>query len=284
MAGEYGKIGFIGGGNMGEAIIGALVRSRIFPPENIFVTDVSQPRLDHLRQNYGVRTVTDNAWLFSACDIIVLAVKPQQMSQVLEQIAGSSGYGAAKRKLIISIAAGIRMEKIEKILYAPLDEISQKKLPVIRVMPNTPALVLSGISGMVRNPHTTGTDADAAKSVLESMGRVIEFDREELLDAVTAVSGSGPAYVFYLIEAMTQGGIEAGLSPEDAVTLTLATVEGAARLMRVKKESAESLRRKVTSPGGTTEAAIKVMEHNNVRRHIAAAVLAAAARSEELSR
>ena len=283
MAGEYGKIGFIGGGNMGEAIIGALVRSRIFPPENIFVTDVSQPRLDHLRQNYGVRTVTDNSGLFSECDIIVLAVKPQQMPQVLEQIAGSSGYAVPKRKLIISIAAGIRMEKIEKILYAPLDQISEKRLPIIRVMPNTPALVLSGISGMVRNRHTGAEDAAAARSVLESMGRVIEFEREELLDAVTAVSGSGPAYVFYLIEAMTQGGIEAGLSPEDAVTLTLATVEGAARLMTVKKESAESLRRKVTSPGGTTEAAIKVMEHNNVRRHIADAVLAAAARSKELS-
>ena len=284
MTGEYGNIGFIGGGNMGEAIIGALVRAQIFRPEHIFVTDVSPQRLDMLKETYGISIISGNAPLFSECDIIVLAVKPQQMPQVLEQIAGASGYAVPKRKLIISIAAGIRMEKIEKILYAPLDAGSEKRLPLIRVMPNTPALVLSGISGMVRNRHTAAEDAAAAKSVLESMGRVIEFDREELLDAVTAVSGSGPAYVFYLIEAMTQGGIEAGLSPEDAVTLTLATVEGAARLMTVKKESAESLRKKVTSPGGTTEAAIKVMEQNNVRRHIADAVLAAAVRSKELSR
>ncbi|MEE4359384.1 MAG: pyrroline-5-carboxylate reductase [Desulfococcaceae bacterium] len=281
---RYGKIGFIGAGNMGEAIIGALIRSEVFSPADICITDLSRQRADMMQKEYQVTVMADNASLFSACQMIMLAVKPQQMTDVLTDISTRSGYGVSERKLLISIAAGFRMEKIENILYAPLDEAARKNLPVVRVMPNTPALVLSGISGMCGNRHAGPEDMAAARTVLAAMGDVIAFEEEALLDAVTGVSGSGPAYVFYLIEAMTLGGIRAGLPEDRAVQLTLTTVEGAARLMRLKGESAESLRKKVTSPGGTTEAAVKVLDDNHVRQHIADAVLAAVRRSEELSR
>lgn len=283
MSENYRKIGFMGAGNMGEAIIGALIRSRIFPASDIFINDISSERLDMMNKTYGVSIIDDNARLFSECDIIVLAVKPQHMPQMLEQIAGSAGYSVPKRKLIISIAAGIPIKKIEDILYAPLDKSSMEKLPVIRVMPNTPALVLAGMSGMSRNRHTNSEDTEAAGKILESMGQVIEFP-ESSLDAVTAVSGSGPAYVFYLAEAMIQGGIETGLSPEHAAKLAIGTLDGAVKLMMARDEAPESLRKKVTSPGGTTEAAIKVMENNNVKQNIVNGIIAAAKRSEELSR
>lgn len=283
MTSSYKHIGFVGAGNMGEAILGALIGSDLSAPENISVSDISEDRLKWMRDTYGVRTLTDNGRLFRESDIVVLAVKPQQMDMVLSQIVAGEGYGIEDRKLVISIAAGVRMEKIEAHLYGPLDAAQRERLPIIRVMPNTPALVRAGISGMSPNRHAAEADIDAARTLLEATGQVIAFD-EASLDAVTGLSGSGPAYIFYLIEAMTEGGIRAGLSPEDAAALTVATVDGAVKLLMAKDESPESLRKKVTSPGGTTEAALKVLDSNQVRRHIADAVVAAAERAEELSR
>lgn len=276
------KIGFIGAGNMGEAIVGALIQADIFSPFNIYVSDVSSERLEMMNNTYGIYITDDNAALFSGCDIVIFAVKPQQMEQVLSHIAGHEEYAAENRKLVISIAAGYRIQKIESLLYAPLDEAERKKMPIIRVMPNTPALVLSGMSGMSPNSHADSQDLKICKTILGSMGKVLEFE-EEKLDAVTAVSGSGPGYVFYFIESMTEAGIRAGLNPEDAAVLTLATFKGAVKLMEERGESPQELRRKVTSPGGTTAAALKVMEDNNLKQCIVDAIAAAALRSKELS-
>jgi len=276
------KIGFIGAGNMGDAITGALIQAEIFSPPMIYMSDISQDRLNTLRETYGIQTMNDNVRLFSECDIVILAVKPQQMAQVLSEIAGRKTYGISGRKLVVSIAAGIPIQKIEGLLYPPLDQVARKNLPIIRVMPNTPSLVLAGISGMSANQNAVPEDMEICRAILEAMGKVVEFE-EGKLNAVTALSGSGPAYVFYMTEAMTEGGISAGLEPADAAELTLATLKGAVKLMEERKESPESLRRKVTSPGGTTEAALKVMKARDFKQIITEAILAAARRSEELS-
>ncbi len=276
------KIGFLGGGNMAEAFVGAIIRSNISDPSMIYVSDISEERLDILRKTYGISTMNDNFKVFSECDIVILAVKPQQVVQVLSQIADHEGYKIQDRKLLISIAAGFPIRKIEDLLYSPLDEKTRNKLPIIRVMPNTPALVLAGMSGMSANIHATAEDIHITRTILEAMGRVIEF-KEEDLDAVTALSGSGPAYVFYLVESMIEGGIAAGLNPEDASILTMTTLKGALKLMEERNESPELLRQKVTSPGGTTEAAFKVLENNGVKQRIIEAIAAAARRSKDLS-
>jgi len=276
------KIGFIGAGNMGEAFAGALIRTEIVSPTMICMSDVSTDRLDMMAKTYGINVTSDNFALFSDCDIAVLAVKPQQMTPVLSEIAGHKDYTVRDRKLVISIAAGFPIRKIENILYPQLNEQQREKLPIIRVMPNTPALVLSGMSGMSPNRHADADDIRITRTLLEAMGKVIEFE-EEKLDAVTALSGSGPAYIFYMIEAMTEAGIQTGLGADDAAIMTIATMEGAIRLLKERNESPASLRRKVTSPGGTTEAALKVMENNKFKQCIIDAVAAAARRSKELS-
>ena len=275
------EIGFIGGGNMGEAIVGALIRSGVSNPEEIYISDISRERLDLLAEKFGVVTTEDSMKLFDKCRIIVLAVKPQQMNPVLSHIAEKLN-GLSEKKLIISIAAGISMESIEGVLYAPLDNESRKKMPVVRVMPNTPALVLSGMSGMCGNRFATDEDISMTRMILEATGDVIEF-REEQMDAVTAMSGSGPAYVFYLVESMIDAGIHLGFDPADASALTLKTLNGALKLMEESSDTPETLRKKVTSPGGPTEAAFKVLGKYGVKESIIEAIKAAAERSKELS-
>lgn len=276
------KTGFIGAGNMGEAFVGAIIKSNLLSPSMIYVSDINQERLAVFRSNYGISTTNDNIKLFSKCDIIILAVKPQLINKVLTEITKQKDYMIADKKLIISIAAGIPLRKIEDLLYTPLDEKSRTKLPIIRVMPNTPALVLSGMSGMSANRYASVEDVNVVRTILKAMGKVIEFNEDDL-DAVTALSGSGPAYVFYFIESMIEGGINAGLNPNDAYTLTIATLKGSLALIEKLNESPEILRKKVTSPGGTTEAAFKILENNRVKQNIIDAIAAAAMRSKELS-
>ncbi len=276
------KTGFIGAGNMGEAFVGAIIKSNLLSPSMIYVSDINEERLDIFRSNYGISAINDNIKLFSKCDIVILAVKPQQIDKVLAEITKQKDYMIPAKKLIISIAAGISLQKIEDLLYTPLDEKSRTKLPIIRVMPNTPALVLSGMSGMSANRYASVEDVNIVRTLLEAMGKVLKFDEHDL-DAVTALSGSGPAYVFYLIESMIEGGINAGLDPNDAYTLTIATLKGSLALMEELNESPETLRKKVTSPGGTTEAAFKILENNGVKQNIIDAIAAAALRSKELS-
>ena len=250
------NIGIIGAGNMGEAITGALIRSGAETAGNITLADVDDRRLGHLKTVYGVSTTDNNAKLFSEAGVVILAVKPQVMNQVLVGLTEHRDYRINDRKLVISIAAGFRIRQIEDTLYAPLDEDMRTRLPIVRVMPNTPALVLEGMSGMSPNRFATDEDMQQARRILEAMGEVIEFE-ENQMDAVTAVSGSGPAYLFYL--------------------------KGAVRLMEDRREPPESLRQKVTSPGGTTAAAIDVLDDRNVRQHIVDAILAARQRSIDLS-
>ena len=276
------KIGFIGAGNMGEAFIGALLKSNICATENVFISDVNPNRLSHLKAQYGVETTLDNQDLFLKADIVVLAVKPQQIVEVLTHIARDPDYRVSSRKLVISIAAGTTIAKIEDLLYSGLDDNSKKKLPIVRVMPNTPALVLSGMAGMSPNRNCTPEDIQTARIMLLAMGKVIELP-EEHLDAVTAMSGSGPAYVFYVIEAMTKAGLDLGLSSRHAFELTLETIKGAVKLLEAGGETPEALRRKVTSPGGTTEAALKVFDKLGLKNNIAEGISAAFERSKELS-
>jgi len=276
------KIGFIGSGNMGEAFVGALIQTGIFSSSMIYASDISEKRLDILNKTYGISVIKDNFKLFSECEIVILAVKPQHIYQVLSQISEHEDYQIPNRKIVISIAAGIPLRKIEDLLYNSLDNESRERLPIIRVMPNTPALVLAGMSGMSPNKYAKAEDVETIKIILRAIGKVIEF-KEEDLDAVTALSGSGPAYVFYIAEAMIEGGIKVGLEPDKAAVLTVATIRGALKLMEESSESPEILRQKVTSPGGTTEAAFKVLEKNRVKQNVIEAIEAAKRRSKELS-
>lgn len=276
------KIGLIGGGSMGEAFVGALAKSVISDSSMIIVSDVSDKRLAELRNTYGVSVTADNSRIFAECNVIILAVKPQQMGEVLSGISEKPGYRITERKVVVSIAAGISLKKIEDLLYTPLDEASKERLPIIRVMPNTPALVLAGMSGMSANRYALDEDRAVARNILSSMGRVIEFEENDL-NAVTALSGSGPAYVFYLVESMIAAGIKTGLSSDDASVLTLTTLKGALALLEGRSASAEQLREQVTSPGGTTEAAFRVLDKNGVKESIIDAICEAKHRAEELS-
>lgn len=275
-------IGFIGAGNMGEAFIGAVIQSGLLPAAKISVADVNVGRLDYLNKKYGITVLRDNAALFQSCRMVVLAVKPQQMPAVLKDVSGRRGYRLRERKLVISIAAGFPIRKMEEILYSPLNADDVRNLPIIRVMPNTPALVLSAVSGMSPNRFVTEEDARTARTLLEAVGDVIEFE-EEALDAVTALSGSGPAYVFYLVESMTEAGIQMGLAPGAAASLAAGTLRGAAKLLEASGEPPQELRRKVTSPGGTTAAAIDVFEKKGLKSIIVEAIASATRRAQELS-
>jgi len=275
------KIGFIGTGNMGEAFIGAIIKSGLFSPSSIFASDINKERLTFLNNHYGISVTDDNFKLFTKSDIVILAVKPQQMEQVLSGIITQKAYGISERKLVISIAAGIKIKTIEDLLYAPLDEKKKKNIPVIRVMPNTPVLLLQGMSGLSPNRFVNREELDMAMAILKASGKVLEFSEKEL-DAVTALSGSGPAYVFYMVESMIKGGVEAGLTQDESRTLSLTTLKGALTMMEELEEAPEALRQKVTSPGGTTEAAIKIMENGGVKETIVKAIAAAAQRSREL--
>jgi pyrroline-5-carboxylate reductase len=276
------KIGFIGAGNMAEAFAGALVRSGILKTEMIAASDISRERLALLNHKFGITPIHENKDLFDACGIIVLAVKPQQVQPVLSEISGRADYRVTSRKLIISIAAGIPIRSIESLLYPPLDAKGRNNLPIVRVMPNTPALVLSGMSGMSCNKQCTPQDVDTTRTLLAAMGKVIEF-KEQDLDAVTALSGSGPAYVYYFIEAMIEAGVELGICLREATQLTVETFKGALKLLENSGETPEALRRKVTSPGGTTETALSVFEKKEIRKNLIQGIRQAAARSRELS-
>ena len=264
------KVVFVGAGNMAEAIVSGMVAGGFCAPEKIIMTDVRPERLADLEKEYGVSTSTDNCVVKNA-EIVVLAVKPQMMSDVLQGIAPV----LRSETLIVSIAAGIPSVKIEAALGG--------KRRVVRVMPNTPALVGQGASAIAAGTLADEADLEVAEAILGCVGLTVRV-KESDLDAVTALSGSGPAYVFYLLEGMLAAAEKMGLDKETARKLALKTVEGAARLMEDSGETAEVLRAKVTSKGGTTEAAIRSLNEADVKDAIVQALLAAQTRSVELSR
>ncbi len=279
---EQLTVGFIGAGNMAEAIAGALIHAGTALAADIRMADIDERRLQIMGETYGVQTAADNLDVFLGSKVVVLAVKPQKVAEAVSALTRSPGYAVAARKQFVSICAGVRIDKLESMLYPPLSEEDRQRLPIIRVMPNTPALVLTGMSAMSPNRNATAEDLDLARTLLESMGRVLPFE-ETLLDAVTAVSGSGPAYLFYLAEAMERAGEKLGFTGQEARTLTLQTLKGAVALLEKTGDAPEALRRKVASPGGTTQAATDVLEAGKVMEKVVDAVFAAARRSKELS-
>ncbi|MFK3741110.1 pyrroline-5-carboxylate reductase [Massilia sp. TN1-12] len=263
------KISFIGGGNMATALIAGLVGA-VAQAQDIHVVDPDPEALERLRAGYGVTTAPDIGAGVAASDVIVLAVKPQQMRDVALHLQSQLG----NRPLLLSIAAGIRGADLSRWLngYGA----------IVRTMPNTPALIGQGITGMVAMAGVSAAQKEAADSVMRAVGQTVWLDEESLIDPVTAVSGSGPAYVFYFLEAMQQAAVEMGLSAEQGKALALATFTGAAQLAAQSDDSVEVLRQRVTSKGGTTHAAITSMEGAGVKEAIVAAMKAAAARGKEL--
>lgn len=259
------KIAFIGGGNMAAAIIGGLVSSG-WEPSWITVVDPNAHQRDRLAREHGIHT-SEDVVMAEIADIIVLAVKPQVITAVAKQMdANLSG------KLILSIAAGVTIATLED-LFGPI--------AIARTMPNTPALLGLGATGLFVNEHTTEAQRVAAQAIIEAFGICVTVEREELLDVVTAVSGSGPAYYFLMIEEMIRVGTALGLPPEDAKALTLQTALGAAT-MAAQGSTPEDLRARVTSPNGTTLAAIVSMQENGFGDVISKAMTACRDRAVEL--
>jgi pyrroline-5-carboxylate reductase len=276
------KVGFIGAGNMAEAMINGLIKSTLCEPQEIWASDVREARLAQLNDTYGIHTSENNREVFEHTDVVILAVKPQHMDDVLSDLAATFPRTIKGVTLIVSIAAGVPIKRIEEHLYPSLDQDAKGLLPIVRVMPNTPALALAGMAGMSGNAYAKASDLNDARAILEAIGQVIEFEEKDL-DAVTALSGSGPAYMFYFVEAFVKAGAKLGLRPSHALMLALETMKGAAKLLEETGEPPADLRKKVTSKGGTTEAALKVLERHRVRECLVEAIEAAARRSKELS-
>lgn len=266
------KIAFIGGGNMAAALIAGLA-GKVTPGANIHVVDPNAAALERLQREHGVTTAAAIDAAATAGEVIVLAVKPQNMRDVTAALAPLLAQ-ASQRPLVVSIAAGIRARDLARWLGG-YDAI-------VRCMPNTPALIGMGVTGMVAHDGVTAAQRTLADQVLQAVGTTLWLDDEALIDAVTAVSGSGPAYVFYFIEAMQQAGVELGLSAAQSLALAQATFTGAAQLAARSEEPVAVLRERVTSKGGTTYAALTSMEQGGVKDAIVAAVKAAAARGKEL--
>jgi len=254
---------------MAEALARGVLRARTLPASSITASDPDPARRAAVA-SLGVRAVESNETVLAASDIVVLAVKPQVLDVVLRGLRPAARPG----HLFISIAAGWPIRRLE----AALPERSR----VIRVMPNTPMQVGRGASALARGNFATAEDMEAARALFGSCGVTVEL-AEEALDAVTAVSGSGPAYVFFLAECMVEAGVAEGLEPGAALALAAATIEGAGALLGQSRERPEELRRRVTSPGGTTEAAFRELDAGRVRESLVRAIMRAAARSRELA-
>jgi pyrroline-5-carboxylate reductase len=261
------QIAFVGGGNMAAALISGLLAAGRTAAE-LSVIEVDPQRCDWLKQQFGVAAATAPGPTLRRAEAVVLAVKPQQMRAACE-----AARPLLAAPLVVSIAAGTRSADIGR--WLGVDAI-------VRTMPNTPALIGRGITGMAATAAVTGAQRALAESILRSAGPVLWVDDESQLDAVTAVSGSGPAYVFYFIEAVARAGAEVGLTPEQARTLAVQTFAGAAELAAQSGEPLEVLRQRVTSKGGTTAAALAVFDAHAVGDHIVAAVHAARCRAVEL--
>ncbi len=264
------KIAIIGTGNMGEALISGLIVSESSKPKNIICTDVREDRLDEIRREYGVRTTSDNLQAVAESDIIVYAVKPQIIAAVLKETAEKLDMS----KLIISIAAGVPLPAIESCL--------NKDLRLIRVMPNIAASVKEAASAIAAGEHATKEDIDLAMAIFNSIGKSIFLKENYLMDAITGLSGSGPAYIFLIVDALADAGVKMGLSRKEALFLSTQTVLGAAKLLMETQEHPGQLKDKVTSPGGTAIAGLATLEEGGLRTTLIHAVEAATNRSKEL--
>ena len=263
------SIGFIGTGNMGEALIAGLLNAKFATRNQVVAFDADGERLQSIHKKYGIRKASDNHQLSSLCDPILLCVKPQSMKEVIEEISEYLDIS----KLIISIAAGVPLYAIEA--YA------RKQLRLIRVMSNIAVLVQEGASAIASGNLATEEDLQLAKAIFDCVGRSITVS-ESLMDAVTGLSGSGPAYVFLVVEALTDAGVYLGMTRAQALTLATQTVMGSVKLLSETGEHPALLREKVTSPGGTTVAGLYKLEEGGLRKIFIDAVIAAAQKSKEL--
>jgi pyrroline-5-carboxylate reductase len=264
-------LAFIGGGNMTGSLVGGLIADG-WKPARIRVADPDPQQTERLSQRFSIVITADNRAAAKDADAIVLAVKPQVIRTVAEELAPLIGQ---RRPLVISIAAGIRETSLRDWLG--------KDTAIVRTMPNTPALVQSGATALYANPAASEEQCNLAESILRAVGLAIWVDDEAMMDAVTALSGSGPAYFFLLMEALTTAGSQLGLPADTARLLVLQTAFGAAKMALESPEDAAQLRRRVTSPGGTTERAIGEFQKNNFEGIVLQALQAAAARSRELA-
>ncbi len=265
------KIGFLGAGNMAEALMKGLLKTGIVLPESLFATDVRLDRLRQLDKLYGIGVLPANPELVKQVDVVILAVKPQIIAPVLREVAPA----VTPKKLVISLAAGVPTSTLRALL--------PKGVRLIRTMPNTPALVLEGATGIAKADGLQPGDLETAREIFEAVGKVVVLE-EELLDAVTALSGSGPAYIALVIEALADGGVKMGLDRETAMTLAAQTVLGSAKLLIETGAHPGQLKDMVTSPGGTAIAGIAALEEGGVRRTLINAVERATLRSRELGR
>ncbi len=267
-----GTIGFIGSGNMAEALIRGIINAKLYSPDNVLISDIRPERLDYLAEEYRVKPAENNTALTAAADVIVLSIKPQNMDEVLQEIQGTLKDTA----VVISIAAGITTDKIIGYLG---------DIPVIRAMPNTPAMVDQGATVVVIR-NTGPRHFKVGLDVFMAVGKVEVIEDESLIDAVTAISGSGPAYFFLLMEEMIKSAKQLGLPSDIAKELVFQTAKGAGLLSELayaRNETPAQLRERVTSPGGTTEAAMKVFQERDFDGIMMAALAAARDRSRELS-
>ncbi|HEX3045452.1 MAG TPA: pyrroline-5-carboxylate reductase [Bacillota bacterium] len=262
------QLGIIGGGAMGSALLKGIISRGLVRPENIFVVEVDPAKRARLEEEHHIHGVSNLSELTANCQILILAVKPNIIPRVLDELAGK----VDEQYLVISIAAGITLNALESKL---------QKARVVRVMPNTPAKIGKGVSAYALGSKTIAGDDEQVTELLDCVGKVVKVP-EHLLDAVTAVSGSGPAYVFYFIEAMIDAAVMIGLSRADAVVLVRETFLGSAELLRETAEEPAKLRNEVTSPGGTTAAALFELQQGACAGVIMKAVAAAAQKSKEL--
>ncbi|MGD2151249.1 MAG: pyrroline-5-carboxylate reductase [Desulfobacterales bacterium] len=264
------KISIIGTGNMGEALLSGLISSESSYPKNIICTDIRENRLTSIQKKYGVATTADNIKAIETSEIIIYAVKPQIIASVLKETASCLDMS----KLVISIAAGVPLAAIESCL--------NKKLRLIRVMPNIAAFVKESASVVAAGGEATEEDIKLSLDIFNSMGKSIFLKENILMDAITGLSGSGPAYIFLIVEALADAGVKVGLSREDALFLSSQTVLGAAKLLLETKEHPGRLKDMVTSPGGTAIAGIHTLEKGGLRTTLINAVEVATKRSKEL--
>ncbi len=265
------KIGFIGGGNMAEALIKGLLSTSQYKKSSIWVSDIIQKRLNELKQRYKINVSSDNLTVAKECEIIILSVKPKDMQRVLEEISKS----VSQKKIYISIAAGITTSYITSLL--------KKEIKLARVMPNAPCLVRKGVSAIFFNHKMEQTEREKVINIFNTVGIVEVFEDEQKLNAVTGLSGSGPGFVSLFIEALTDGGIKMGLSKDISQKLALATLEGTVKMIEGAGMSPSELKYMVSSPGGTTIEGIHFLEVEGVRGAVISAVEKATQKSKALS-
>lgn len=265
------KVAFIGSGNMATALIRGLLRAGASRPEDLIAADPHPEQLERLAGEFGVATVTDNREAAARADIVVLSIKPQVMAAVLDAIAPS----VDDSKLVISIAAGVPIARIAE----RLGSLTR----IVRAMPNSPALIGAGATAVAAGLNASAADLALARALFDSVGITVTVN-EEMLDAVTGLSGSGPAYVFLIIEALADAGVKMGLSRQSALKLTVQTILGSARMLQETGLHPAQLKDQVTSPGGTTSVGLHTLEAGGLRTTLIDAVERATARSRELGR